>query len=697
MAINFDDTQKQKILIVDDSEMNRSILADMLGNEYEILEAEDGAAAIAILQKRVLEISLVLLDVVMPRMDGFQVLTVMNQKHWIEEIPVIMISAESGTSQVAQAYELGVTDFIPRPFDALIVRRRVDNTILLYAKQKKLIGMLADQIYEKERLSSLMVDILSHVVEFRNGESGQHIVHVRTLTEVLLRELQRRTDRYQLTQDEISLICTASALHDIGKIAIDEHILNKPGRLTPEEFEVMKTHSMVGADMLKKLPSYETEPLIRTAYEICRWHHERYDGRGYPDGRKGDDIPISAQIVALADVYDALTSDRCYKKALPHDTAVRMILEGQCGAFSPLLLECLRDVAPSLPEVLDGAPARSYRPELRKLSRELLYDKSMIASERSLRLLDHERMKYSFYAAMTEEIQFEYTVTPAMLTLSGWGARKLGVDEVIMDPRQSEKVTRLLGEGVWQDLSRALRATTAERPVVTYECLFHLGEEPRWHRIVAQAIWSGDGRTCYTGAIGKCVDIHDSRTKLEELEKRASHDMLTGLLNHITAREMIQAKLESNPNGDYLLVIFDLDRFKMANDSMGHMFGDQVLKHVADRLCRSTRQEDIVARVGGDEFLVFLDCRSAAEQAVNRIFRSITGDCDGFPVTVSMGVAQAGVVGTEYDKLFHAADQALYTVKRTGRSQYRFYDDSMRGTLSAISPIDQDVKGERQK
>ncbi len=354
--MNVYNTQKQRILIVDDSEMNRSILSDMLSGEYEIIEAEDGAAAIAVLQKNVLDISLVLLDVVMPRVDGFEVLNVMNQKQWIEHIPVIMISAESGSSQVRRAYEMGVTDFIARPFDTLIVRCRVRNTILLYAKQKRLISMLAAQIEEKERLSSIMVDILSHIVEFRNGESGQHIVRVRTLTDVLLRQLQKKTDKYQLSSDDISLICTASALHDIGKIAIDENILNKPGRLTAEEFEVIKTHSVVGSEMLKNLPNYKDEPLVKIAYEICRWHHERYDGRGYPDGLKGDNIPISAQIVALADVYDALTNERCYKKAYSHETSIQMILDGQCGVFNPLLLDCLQEVAPILLEELANTP-----------------------------------------------------------------------------------------------------------------------------------------------------------------------------------------------------------------------------------------------------------------------------------------------------------------------------------------------------
>jgi len=400
--MNFDSTQKQTILIVDDSEMNRSILSDMLEDEYEILEAEDGAAAIAILQEHTPDISLVLLDVVMPQVDGFEVLAVMNQNRWIENIPVIMISAESGSTQVARAYGLGVTDFIARPFDTLIVRRRVDNTILLYAKQKMLLGLLEEQINEKERVSGMMVDILSHIVEFRNGESGRHILHVRTLTEVLLRQLLRKTDRYPLSEKEVSLICTASALHDIGKIAIREDILNKPGKLTPEEFEIMKTHSTVGAGMLEALPAYEDEPLVKTAYEICRWHHERYDGRGYPDGLKGDEIPISAQIVALADVYDALTSDRCYKKAFPHETAIQMILDGQCGTFNPLLLDCLREVAPSLAGSL-VTPAQAYRPKLRRSSLEVFRPENDTASERSLRLLDLERMKYSSHPAAEEE------------------------------------------------------------------------------------------------------------------------------------------------------------------------------------------------------------------------------------------------------------------------------------------------------
>ena len=318
--------RRQKILIADDSEMNRSILADMLEEEFDIIEAENGLEAVSILQQCADELSLVLLDIVMPEMDGFEVLMVMNQRQWIEDVPVIMISAETRSSQIERAYKLGITDFISRPFDALIVHHRVVNTILLYTKQKKLVDLVEEQIYQKERHGNLMIEILSHIVEFRNGESGMHVRNVRTITELLLRHLvQQKNSRYSLSPMDISIISTASALHDIGKMAIDEAILNKPGRLTDEEFKIMKSHTTAGAKMLDDMVIYQNEPLVRVAHDIARWHHERYDGRGYPDGLEGDAIPISAQVVAVADVYDALTSERCYKKAIPHEEAILML------------------------------------------------------------------------------------------------------------------------------------------------------------------------------------------------------------------------------------------------------------------------------------------------------------------------------------------------------------------------------------
>lgn len=683
-------SDKQKILIVDDSELNRSILADMLGDEYEILEAENGNKGVAMLQKRGEEISLVMLDIVMPELDGFGVLNVMNKNRWIEDIPVIMISAESGSAYVERAFDLGAADFISRPFNALIVHHRVMDTILLYAKQKKLMSLVADQIYEKERSSSLMIDILSHIVELRNGESGMHVRHVHTLTETLLTALMRRTDQYSLTPADISVISTASALHDIGKIAIPEEILNKPGRFTPEEFEIMKSHAMAGAQMLENLPAdYKDEPLVKAAYEICRWHHERWDGRGYPDGLKGDEIPISAQIVALADVYDTLTSEREHKPAYSHEKSIEMILNGEFGTFNPLVMECLRENAGLIREELEGHNVlRQKRREARNVVRELHKHEELNASERTLELLEHERMKYNFFAAMTEEVQFEYTVQPPMVILTAWGAEKLGMEEITLDPLHNENSMSRMDQESQRGLSDALHGTTPGRPVITYDCMLTINGEPRWMRIVARAIWSSDEPPRYTGAIGKIIDIHDSRMMMDNLERMATHDAMTGLLNHSTAKKRIQERLAERPDGRFALAIIDLDHFKQANDTYGHLFGDRVLIHLADKLRQCIRDGDIAARVGGDEFLILLECKLEVEPAIQRIFAAMEGRYEQFPISISMGVATTQGQGADYDTLFQAADQALYTVKRSGRGRYRFYDNSMKGTLSVISPID---------
>lgn len=340
--------KKSQILLVDDSAMSRMILKEILGSDYSILEAENGQECLEKMQAEAGNIALVLLDINMPVMDGFEVLKAMNVNHTIEDIPVIMISSDDSDAAIRRSYELGASDYVTRPFDARIVYRRVTNTIKLYAKQRRLVQMVSDQIRARENNTDMLVGVLSHIVEFRNGESGAHVRHIRIITELLLHRLLEISSQYPITAEQQDNIPLASALHDIGKIGIDEKILNKPGRLTPEEFEVVKTHSMLGAEMLHQLEDFNEQPLLQTAYEITRWHHERWDGRGYPDGLKGDAIPISAQLVALADVYDALTSERCYKKAFSHEKAVQMILNGECGAFNPLLLQCLTDVQTDL-------------------------------------------------------------------------------------------------------------------------------------------------------------------------------------------------------------------------------------------------------------------------------------------------------------------------------------------------------------
>lgn len=434
-------SDKQRILIADDSEMNRAILTEMLGEEYEILEAENGQQAIEMIEKNS-GIDLLLLDIMMPVKDGFDVLTAMNQYHWIDELPVIMISAENATSFVERAYNLGATDYISRPFDMAVVHRRVVNTLMLYGKQKRLMQLVADQIYENEKSNSLMITILSHIVEFRNGESGMHVLHIRTFTEMILRKLITMTDKYPLTETEISLITMASALHDIGKINTPAEILNKPGKLTREEFEIMKTHTIEGDRLLDDMALPQNDPLMRTAHEICRWHHERWDGRGYPDGLKGDEIPISAQVVALADVYDALTSDRCYKKAFSHETALQMILNGECGAFNPLLLDCLKAVDDQLRTCMQHEPSSfDYQLDSQRLASEMLEQRSLPNDNLALKLLPIEQAKTEFFSEQSGGIQFVYDHWIDKAILTDWDA-----DEA------HRRVTLYLSEGQDSDL-----------------------------------------------------------------------------------------------------------------------------------------------------------------------------------------------------------------------------------------------------
>lgn len=666
--------EKKKILIVDDSEINRSLLSDMLSDEYDILEAEHGMEAAAILHDREQEISLMLLDIMMPVMDGFETLEVMNKNGWIKDIPVIMISAETVPAYVDRAYDLGVQDYISRPFDERTVRRRVVNTIILFTKQKELSHMVTNQIMEKENDNKLMIEILSNIVEFRNGESGLHVLHIRVLTELILKWLIRK-DMYGISMDDVYLICNASALHDIGKISIPSEILNKPGRLTDEEYEIMKGHAAEGARLLSDIPMRENEPLIKLGFQICRWHHERYDGRGYPDRLEGDEIPIAAQVVALADVYDALTSKRVYKAAFSHEKAVGMILNGECGVFNPVLMECLKDISDELrDEMRLRSEGQNLQEETLDVVEQMMEKGELDVSDRTLKLLEHERVKYQFYAELSQEIQFEYTVTPEMLILSEWGASYLNMPETILNPKKDAFGTNIFSKNDFEDLLNRLEMTTPQEPMVEQNYLLNINGQERWSKVIARSMWESWEPPEYAGAIGKIVDIHDELEKMNHLEVMAAHDSLTGLLNHKTAKSQISERLAEDQEKKFILLLFDLDHFKQANDTYGHLFGDEVLKFVSERLKKNTRNVDIVARMGGDEFLLFMPYKDSIEPLVKRIFNLLCTQYEQFTIGVSMGVACAKECGGDYDTLFHMADEALYEVKRNGRNNYCFYD-----------------------
>lgn len=647
---------KLRVLIVDDFELNREMLGSMLGDEYEILEAENGVQAVEIMREHVSNLSLILLDVQMPQMDGLELLKHMGRLHWIDVIPVIMISSETAPQFIERAYDLGATDYIARPYNTMIVRRRVANVILSFARQRQLMEIITQQISKKEKDNRLMLSILSHIVEFRNGESGLHVIHINIITDLLLRQYMLKIGSNKITNEDISLISMASALHDIGKIAIPEEILNKPGRLSVGEYQIMQGHCMAGANILMDLPIDRNEPLLKTAYEICRWHHERYDGSGYPDGLKGDTIPLSAQVVALADVYDALTSERCYKSAYSHDTAMKMIFDGQCGVFHPLLLECLRDIGDTLQRELTAKDTFDFENTINETSyiTEQLqhYEKkrtdhcSMSGPEARIllqylnkvfdvvRLVDttkncqvnideagnHQDSEYRCYDMWSKEDRCENCISAKCMSSKGSLTKLKFVDECIYH----------------------VRATYVEVDGLPYS--LELVD-----KITEETLLGGHGKE----DVVKYITAHNHRLYV---------DILTGCYNRRYYEEQLRDMFHISA-----AAMLDMDHFKAVNDTYGHLVGDMTLKQAAIAIKNSVRKTDDVVRLGGDEFfIVFREIPFHVLQKKLEAIRAcveniVFSDYPQLHFSISIG----GVYGPgKTSDLMNIADKLLYQAKR---------------------------------
>ena len=491
--------KRQKILIVDDSEFNRDMLKEILRETYNYLEAENGNQAIQIMGENP-GIDLMLLDINMPQMNGFEVLKWMNQSRCIDETPVIMISSEDAVDTMRKAYELGITDYITRPFDSVIVKKRVQNTLDLYMNQKHLINVVYDQVYEKEENNNIMIRIMSNILGSRNSESREHILHIKTATEMMLRQLVKVTDAYPLTEADIALITTASSLHDIGKIRIPEEILNKPGRLTDEEFQIMKTHSELGAAIIKDMDFPQDHRLVHTAWEICRWHHERWDGKGYPDGLKGEEIPISAQVVSIVDVYDALTSERCYKKAFDHDTAIQMILDGQCGQFNPILLMCLKELSLQLSKMIDKEmDDTSYYHEVQRLSNEILSDRSLPNHNYSQNVVRVMKEKLDFFKSNSGMNSIEYNTISGQLTI-------LNGKQQILCQRNNPNFNLFKEFGVNEEDVRHIQAllhqTSVQNKEISVQIKATVENVRQMYKLKLHTLWSPLKKDGYIGVVG---------------------------------------------------------------------------------------------------------------------------------------------------------------------------------------------------
>ena len=472
------------ILIADDTEMNRDMLSDILCNEYEIVEATNGIEAIEALKKY--DISLVLLDIIMPEMNGFEVLKEMKQHSWGNNIPVIIISSETSVDFIRKGFEYGVSDYINRPFLDEIILQRAHNTIMLHTKQEQMRKTISQQIIENERSSTLMVNILSSVVEFRNGESGLHVIRIRIITEIMLETLIREYPQYGITKDQITLISNSAALHDIGKISIPEEILNKPGKLTQEEFEVMKTHTTIADEMLKNIKFGQNDILIKYCKEICRWHHERWDGNGYPDGLKGNEIPIAAQIVSLADVYDALVSERVYKPPYSHQDAVQMIINGECGNFNPDLIKCFLKIESDLPYMIN---IRSKNQE-NILSQSYTGSSSMISPYYESLSLESEHTKSQLLSSLFDGVIFEYDASSDTLVFSGQYEKYFQLPKTIPNFHSVQFAGLFFDLNQREEIYQRIKTLSPKNPTIQMRLyLNHVKDSQGIYQLTITSIW----------------------------------------------------------------------------------------------------------------------------------------------------------------------------------------------------------------
>ena len=404
------------------------------------------------------------------------------------------------------------------------------NTVLLHTKKQQLMSVLADRFYRQEKNTELMVDILGHAVECRSGEGGTHMTHVILVTGLLLQCLVGKTGRYHLEREDIEAIRVASGLHDIGKLQIPEEILTKPLSLTPEEYEIVKRHTQIGAKLITDLPIYQNERLVKYAIEICRWHHERWNGEGYPDGLKGDAIPIAAQVVSVADVYDALTSERCYKEALSHEKSMRMIHSGECGSFNPLLLECLDEIAVRLQKELSVVLHLDQgHSEARRTVEELYASRSEDSTTRVAIQLEEERGKRQFFSELTDELWFEYTTNPDAIALSASASKRTGLPKVVVDLAGSADFLAVVGTKTLDEIRGWAETATIDETYFETGAEIRLDGAMHWCKLAIMVTWSSTEAGRYNSLLGIIRDIDKSYRHLSDVQQALPHESAQAL------------------------------------------------------------------------------------------------------------------------------------------------------------------------
>lgn len=682
---------KNKILIVDDVELNRAILSELFISEYEVLEADNGKTAVELMEDYRDDVAIVLMDIVMPIMNGLEALEIMNAKGLIEKVPVFLITAESSNEAISKGFKLGVVDVILKPFNPDNICQRVNNIIELYSHRYELETLVKNQMEkieaQNEQLRNFnvaMIDVLSTVVEFRDCESGQHVHRVRKMTKTLLKVLGSENPKYWMSDEAIDNIADAAALHDIGKIAIPDRILKKPGKLDPEEFEIMKKHTLFGCEILETIDSLkQNKEQYQYCYNICRWHHEKWDGKGYPDGVSGDEIPIYAQIVSIADCYDALTTDRCYKKAFAHQKAVSMIKNGECGTFNPELLQCFLEISDSLPTILEsGDDLTDLKNNYRQASQSDSPEKKPQCESdfnRIIHLLEIEREKQEALFSMSGDIIFDYDVQKDKLTFSDEFKEVFGGECVIDGARAYLRRHEILVESDYQAIRGLYYAMSEENREYTKEIrMINKAGEEVWYRIYSTSIWDKERKNVLLNVLGRLVSIDNMKREINQWKKQAESDHLTKLGNRAYGQQMLSEMTDTVATIMYI----DIDNFKMVNDQHGHLFGDEVLYRIAEAIKEPFRAYDAICRLGGDEFMVIMrysDDKETALLKANDIragIEKIAKDID-IPMSASIGMSFYPLDGTDTELLLNKADKALYQAKKSGKNACVIYTDEI--------------------
>jgi len=645
-------------------------IGEMLKDSYIIIANEDINEAIDSLRVYGIQAALIILDTNIKNGKTGHILELIDSTYISRHTPIVLVCTENNMDIINRAVNIGAVDFIERPFNSEKIQQEIKSIISYSERVKKLKSDLYEEALQNEKGINVIANVVSHILEFKNRESELHVHNVRLMAELLANEVQKRGISNAIDKRKIHLFGLASALHDIGKLKIPDEVINKPGKFTKEEYDIMKEHSIKGAEMLRGIGVDIDGDLYRFAYNICRWHHERYDGSGYPDGIEGDNIPIEAQIVSIVDAYDAMTSERVYKPPMTHEEAIESIKNGECGAFNPKLIECIIET-----EVLQYVKSGA----MRESEGDNQYSNTEYRREQ-LEVVDKRHKNQAFYAEMSMEIRFEYYKEKDVLYISRYGANKLGLGNIVEKPRKSDKLNAIFKNLDIKELFEEVDNTDGDENITLnreLRCDGTFGEEYRWHRIVIRKMYN---EGMYTGFIGIAIDIDEETRKIEQMRISTSTEYLTGAYTREAGeriiKDEIRAKYESDGESKELaLAVFDIDDFKDINNKHGHPFGDCILKDIVKKTKESIRYKDIVVRMGGDEFIILLKYDYGVQDIIERVHSQIASNYRGIDVSISMGIVTTEHIKERmtYESMYLYADKAMYSVKNNGKGSYMFY------------------------